>query len=104
MALLGRYMENEIPFVDQILQHGNLLSGKRIRPTLLLLVAGCLGKIDNRHIALAAAIEMIHTATLIHDDVLDEASTRRHLPTVHQKWDNSTPCCSETTCFLTPFI
>ena len=90
MALLSRYMENEIPFVDKVLQHGNMISGKRLRPTLLLLVAGNLGNIDRRHIALAAAIEMIHTATLVHDDIIDEASTRRHLPSVHERWNSPT--------------
>ena len=84
--LLGNFMQSDVPFVDQLLSHGNMLSGKRLRPTLLLLVAGSLGKIDERHVQLAASVEMIHTATLIHDDILDEADTRRHLPTIHQKW------------------
>ncbi len=90
ITLLGRFMNSDVPFVDQLLSHGNMLSGKRLRPTLLLLVAGSFGNIDQRHIKLAAAVEMIHTATLVHDDVLDEADTRRHLPTVHQKWNTPT--------------
>lgn len=87
MRLLAKHMKNEVPFVDHLLQHGNLLSGKRLRPLALLLVAGAVGRIDPRHKVLAAAIEMIHTATLIHDDVLDESETRRHHQTIHEKWN-----------------
>ena len=90
IAVLDQLMTSEVPFVNQLLNHGNMLSGKRLRPTLLLLVAGCLGKIDERHIQLAAAVEMIHTATLVHDDILDNADTRRHLPTIHEKWSTPT--------------
>jgi octaprenyl-diphosphate synthase len=90
IGLLSSYMRNDVPFVDELLQHGNLLAGKRLRPVLLLLVAGSLGKIDQRHISLAAAIEMIHAATLVHDDILDGAQTRRHQPTIHEKWNNPT--------------
>ena len=90
IALLDGLMKSDVPFVDHLLNHGNMLSGKRLRPTLLLLVAGCLGRIDERHIKVAAAVEMIHTATLVHDDILDDADTRRHLPTIHEKWNTPT--------------
>ena len=90
VRLLDSQMRNRVERIDEILQYGNLLSGKRLRPIVLLLVAGAAGRIDARHIQLAAAVEMIHTATLVHDDLLDSASTRRHLPTIHHKWDSST--------------
>jgi octaprenyl-diphosphate synthase len=62
--------------------------GKRLRPTLLLLIARASGKVVPAHRTLAAVVEMIHTATLVHDDVLDEASARRHVRTVNSLWGN----------------
>src|SRR5438067_6600526 len=60
-----------------------------MRPALLLLTANALGsRITREHVTLAAVVEMIHTATLVHDDVLDEAHVRRHLATVNARWDN----------------
>jgi octaprenyl-diphosphate synthase len=81
---------SDYPFVDGLLKHGFRLSGKRLRPALVLLSAKACGTVRREHIVLAAAVEMIHTATLIHDDVLDEATMRRHLDTVNARWDNET--------------
>ena len=64
--------------------------GKRLRPVLLLLTARACGKVTPAHHVLAAVVEMIHTATLVHDDVLDGASVRRHVPTVNARWGNQT--------------
>jgi octaprenyl-diphosphate synthase len=66
------------------------MGGKRLRPALLLLTAKAVGTVTEEHLVLAAVIEMIHTATLVHDDVLDDAETRRHLATVNSRWDNKT--------------
>ena len=66
------------------------LGGKRLRPALVLLSAQACGRLRHEHLALAAAVEIIHTATLIHDDVLDEATLRRHLDTVNSRWNNET--------------
>jgi len=55
---------------------------------LVLLSAQASGALKPEHLKLAAAVELIHTATLVHDDVLDEASLRRHLETVNARWDN----------------
>lgn len=85
-SCLRAELESDTPFVDQLLQHSQLLGGKRIRPVLLLLAAKCTGNIHDGHINMAAALEMIHTATLVHDDVLDNASTRRHVETANQRW------------------
>jgi octaprenyl-diphosphate synthase len=57
---------------------------------LLLLTADAAGGIRNDHLTLAAVVEMIHTATLVHDDVLDDAATRRHVATVNARWNNET--------------
>ncbi|MBP3957133.1 polyprenyl synthetase family protein [Gemmata sp. G18] len=71
-----------------LIEHLKHYRGKRLRPALLLLTAKAVGKITPAHHALAAAMEMIHTATLVHDDVLDEAEMRRHAPTVNAGWGN----------------
>jgi octaprenyl-diphosphate synthase len=87
--LLKAEMRSEYPFVDELVRYGCLLGGKRLRPALLLLTAKASGgRITREHIVLAAVVEMIHTATLVHDDVLDEADMRRHLATVNARWDN----------------
>jgi octaprenyl-diphosphate synthase len=59
-----------------------------LRPALVLLSGLAAGKIERSQVILGAAVELIHTATLIHDDVLDEATMRRHLDTVNARWDN----------------
>ena len=75
------------PF-GSLIQHLKHYRGKRLRPALLLLTAKACGKLAPQHHTLAAAVEMIHTATLVHDDVLDEADLRRHVPTVNAGWGN----------------
>lgn len=76
------------PGVDRLLAHLAHYKGKRLRPTLLLLAAHACGNVNAAHHRLAAVVEMIHTATLVHDDVLDGASVRRHVPTVSKLWGN----------------
>ena len=78
------------PFVVEVLEHMAGYRGKRLRPMLLLLSALACGGIDHPHLVLAAVVEMIHTATLVHDDVLDEATTRRHVATINSRWTNET--------------
>jgi octaprenyl-diphosphate synthase len=70
--------------LEQIRSH----SGKMIRPGLVLLTGRCCGKITDKHIAVAAIIEMIHNATLLHDDVIDEGKQRRGQPTINSLWGN----------------
>ena len=82
-------LRSEYPFVDELVRYGCLLGGKRLRPALLLLTAKAVGgRVTHEHLTLATVVEMIHTATLVHDDVLDEAQIRRHLATVNARWDN----------------
>lgn len=64
-------------------------SGKRLRPALALLAGGATGKIASSHVDLAVIIELIHVATLVHDDIMDGADLRREQPTVNAKWGNS---------------
>jgi octaprenyl-diphosphate synthase len=75
---------------NEVIRHGIRLSGKRLRPALLLLAGQAVGPLRDEHITLAAVVEMIHTATLVHDDVLDEAAIRRHDDTVNARWNNET--------------
>jgi len=83
-ATLAPYRSNFGPLI----QHLKHYRGKRLRPALLLLAAKACGTVSPACHTLAAAVEMIHTATLVHDDVLDEADLRRHLPTVNAQWGN----------------
>jgi octaprenyl-diphosphate synthase len=78
------------PFVTDLLTHISRFRGKRLRPMLVLLTATAAGEVRPEHIVLAAVTEMIHTATLVHDDVLDEAEIRRHVATVNNRWSNET--------------
>jgi octaprenyl-diphosphate synthase len=82
-------LRSDYPFVNELVRYGCLLGGKRLRPALLLLAAKAIGnRVTREHLTLATVVEMIHTATLVHDDVLDEAQIRRHLATVNARWDN----------------
>jgi octaprenyl-diphosphate synthase len=86
--LFREQLRSDHAFVDELVSYGCLLGGKRLRPALVLLAGKAAGEITREHYTLAAVVEMIHTATLVHDDVLDDAETRRHLATVNARWDN----------------
>ncbi|MBI2804447.1 MAG: polyprenyl synthetase family protein [Planctomycetes bacterium] len=86
--VLQENLDSTRPGVDRLLAHLAHYKGKRLRPALLLLTARACGKVRPEHHVLAAVVEMIHTATLVHDDVLDSASVRRHVPTVNSLWGN----------------
>lgn len=77
--------------------------GKRLRPALLLLAAKASGEIRPAHAILAAVVEMIHTATLVHDDVLDEADIRRHSATINAEWGNKVAILFGDTLFTHAF-
>jgi len=89
-TIFRRELASRIPSVDELVQYGFRLGGKRLRPALLLLTASACGRVRRPHLVLAAVVEMIHTATLLHDDVLDGATTRRHLKTVNSSFGNKT--------------
>jgi len=72
------------PYMDYICD----TSGKRIRPALAILTGGATGGLTEDHINLGVILELIHMATLVHDDIIDGASTRRQVPTANAKWGN----------------
>lgn len=72
--------------LTDLIFHISKIKGKRVRPALLLLSAKCLGELTPQHTDLAIVVELIHTATLVHDDIIDEAVVRRHVATINAKW------------------
>lgn len=77
--------------------YGMQAGGKRLRPTLLLMAAEAFGEYPEKALDAAAAIEMFHNFTLLHDDVMDKSDVRRGRPTVHAKWDANTAILSGDT-------
>lgn len=87
---LRRELQSRYEELQPIIRHGALLGGKRLRPALVLLSGAACGPIGDDHVTIATVMEMVHTATLIHDDVLDGAQRRRHVPTVNSLWNTPT--------------
>ena len=88
--LYAAELESAHPAVRDVRDHVARYRGKRLRPTLTLLAGAACGKVVDAHRTLAAVVEMVHTATLVHDDVLDGADVRRHVATVHSRWNPRT--------------
>ncbi|WP_373082909.1 polyprenyl synthetase family protein [Zhongshania sp.] len=82
-------LHSNVPLVENIGHYIVDAGGKRLRPLLSLLSAGAIGEIDDKHLQLAAVIEFIHTATLLHDDVVDISALRRGRPTANANWGNA---------------
>jgi octaprenyl-diphosphate synthase len=80
---------SEVEVITDIARYLMAGGGKRIRPLLLLLSAKALGCTTHSRIRLGAVVEMLHTATLVHDDIIDEAATRRGRPSSNTTWGNS---------------
>lgn len=87
-AIFAAELGSRHPFVQHLVEHCSDFRGKRLRPALLLLSGQACGRLTPAHPVLAAVVEMIHTATLVHDDILDEALVRRHAATVNAEWGN----------------
>lgn len=66
--------------------HISKYKGKRLRPALVLLSGKCAGNVAPQHVDIAVVVEMVHTATLVHDDIIDEAAMRRHVESINSKW------------------
>ncbi len=79
---------SDFPFINELCEHVRGYRGKMLRPALLLLTARSLGRVSETHLALSVVVEMIHLATLLHDDVLDEADVRRRRPTIRRLENN----------------
>jgi octaprenyl-diphosphate synthase len=88
--ILSRQLANGRPGVAAVVEYVGHYRGKRLRPVLLLLTARACGSVTAAHHVLGAVVEMIHTATLVHDDVLDGARVRRRVPTVNAAWGTQT--------------
>jgi len=87
-TLVVERLHSEVALVNQLGAYIINSGGKRLRPTLALLVARACGYQENRHVDIAAIVEFIHTATLLHDDVVDESSLRRGKDTANSIWGN----------------
>ncbi len=81
-------IRSTIPLVDLVARYIIRRKGKKVRPVLVLLSADLCGTINERSYRGAALVEILHTATLIHDDVIDEADTRRGFPSINAIWKN----------------
>lgn len=86
--ILDRMKSRNAPRVEDVAAHLFAGGGKRLRPLLTLAAARLCGYTGDSHIGLAATVELIHTATLLHDDVVDESRRRRGRPTANLLWDN----------------
>ena len=81
-------LESDVPLIRKVGEYVLSSGGKRVRPALLLLAARLCGYTGNQAVPLASVIEFIHTATLLHDDVVDSASLRRGLASANTLWGN----------------
>lgn len=88
-ALIIEQLHSRVALVENIGHYIVDAGGKRLRPLLVLLIARSLGCKDHRHISMAAIIEFIHTATLLHDDVVDVSAMRRGRATANAQWGNA---------------
>jgi octaprenyl-diphosphate synthase len=87
-ALILERMRSPVALIPQLAGHIIAAGGKRLRPMLTLATSRLCGYRGDRHVALAAAVEFIHTATLLHDDVVDDSDLRRGLATANAVWGN----------------
>jgi octaprenyl-diphosphate synthase len=87
--LIGERLESDVALVRQVAQYIVAAGGKRLRPALLLLACGALGYRGEARLTLAAVVEFIHTATLLHDDVVDESQLRRGMRTANAAFGNA---------------
>jgi octaprenyl-diphosphate synthase len=81
-------LRSDNPYIRKMMTHLEKGGGKRIRPALVLLSAQAFGEVTGSVVALGAAVEMLHVATLIHDDIIDHAALRRKQKTLNFKWGN----------------
>jgi len=88
-AVIRKSLHSEVVLINQVADYIINSGGKRLRPALVLLSAGVFGKIETRHHELAAVVEFIHTATLLHDDVVDESALRRGRATANKLFGNA---------------
>ncbi len=85
---LTKLLGDAAPEAAALVVHVNRYQGKRLRPMMALLAGKVCGPLTPQHVDLAAIVELVHLASLVHDDVIDEADVRRRQASVHAKWDN----------------
>lgn len=88
IAHMSRVLEADVPFINEISFHLQQMRGKLFRPVLLSLCNRVEEDPDPREISLGSVIEIIHLASLVHDDSIDESALRRGMPTLNSKWDH----------------
>lgn len=89
-AVIRQHLNSEVALINQVEEHIFNSGGKRLRPALVLLAGGAVGSVTPRHHRLAAVVEIIHTATLLHDDVVDGSAMRRGKATANTLFGNAT--------------
>jgi len=87
-ATIARLVASRTALIPEVHQHLVQAGGKRLRPTLTILAAQALGRCDQRAVHLATMVELTHLASLMHDDIVDNAATRRGTPSVNARWSN----------------
>jgi octaprenyl-diphosphate synthase len=88
-AELERILRSDVPVAEKLAAHVRSGRGKRLRPALVLLCSGFCGARGDLDLRFGAVFELVHTATLVHDDVIDHAETRRGKPTLNRLWGNT---------------
>ena len=88
-AVIANRLSSSVPLIGEIAHYIISAGGKRLRPALLLMMAGALGYKGEQRFNLAAVVEFIHTATLLHDDVVDESTMRRGKATANESFGNA---------------
>jgi octaprenyl-diphosphate synthase len=86
LARMSSVLATEVPFINEVSFHLHQMRGKLFRPALLALANRAEERPDPREVALGAVVEIIHLATLVHDDSIDRSSLRRGLPTLNNRW------------------
>ena len=87
-VVIANRLSSGVPLVGQVAKYIISAGGKRLRPVILLLTCGALNYQDGHKFSMAAVVEFIHTATLLHDDVVDESTLRRGRPTANESFGN----------------
>jgi octaprenyl-diphosphate synthase len=86
---IARQTEAFDPAIEGYVSYALDSGGKRLRPLIALLAGAATGRLTNEHLDLAVIVELIHLATLIHDDIIDDAERRRSQPTLNARWGNA---------------
>lgn len=87
-GLIREHLSSGNKLMDTVIESHLTSKGKQIRPIIVMLCASMFGNIDRRVLNAAAAVELLHNASLIHDDVVDDSKMRRNRPTINAVWDN----------------